>query len=194
MVAILSPDAVPKVRMTVDEYLPADLPEGYRYELVNGVVEMSPPPSPEHEYVLYRLIQLLDRYEARYPGVFALLSPNAGVVVPGTESVREPDLALYRGAPSTVAGHSAWKDATPFLVVEVVSIRQARRDYEDKREDYLHAGVEEYWIVDPHKECLTVLTREGPQWNERVFTEADSYRPAILPEFELPVRLVLKGT
>jgi hypothetical protein len=38
-----------------------------------------------------------------------------------------------------------------------------------------------------------VLAREGSQWRETVFTEADTHRPAVLAEFELPVRFVLQG-
>ncbi|MGB9626396.1 MAG: Uma2 family endonuclease [Phycisphaerae bacterium] len=192
MVAILSPDAVSKVRMTADEYFQAELPEGYRYELVEGVVEISPPPGTQHDDGLERLAELLFDYRKAHPGSIAKIGLKAGVVIPGKETVREPDLCVYRHWPKNARGFEVWKERTPLVVIEAVSVGQARRDSEDKREDYLQAGVEEYWILDPHKECVRVLAREGSQWRETVFTEADTYRPAALPEFELPVRLVLK--
>jgi Uma2 family endonuclease len=179
--------------MTVDEYLPADLPEGYRYELVNGVVEMSPPPNPIHDTPLQRVTRLLHQYDFAYPGTIAYMTPNAGVVVPDEDTVREPEFALYREWPGDVDSFEVCKEYVPFLVIEVVSRGQGRRDYEDKRKDYLKAGVDEYWIIDPHKRRVTVLTRRGRAWRERTFSPEDTYSPKILPQFELPVRLVLTG-
>jgi Uma2 family endonuclease len=136
MVAILSPDAVSKVRMTVDEYLPADLPEGYRYELVNGVVEMSRIPGPAHDNPLARLTKLVYRYHIAKPHVIGHITLNGGVVIPGEDTVREPDLALYRTWPGDTESYEVWKQYVPFVVAEVVARGQSRRDYEDKRDDY----------------------------------------------------------
>ena len=43
------------------------------------------------------------------------------------------------------------------LVVEVVSPDDPERDYRDKRNEYAHAGIAEYWIVDPQQKLVTVL-------------------------------------
>ena len=50
----------------------------------------------------------------------------------------------------------------PDLVIEVVSAgpESEKRDYEMKRRDYAGAGIDEYWIVDPQKRRITVLTLE----------------------------------
>jgi Uma2 family endonuclease len=193
MVAILSPEVLPMVRMTVDEYMPADLPEGYRYELVKGVVQMAPFPAVEHDDVLGRPIDCLYRYRSDDPGRIAKMTTRGGLLVPGEETVREPDLCVYRTWPRNARGYQVWKELVPFLVVEVVSPGQGQRDYEDKREDYWEAGVEEYWFLDPHREEFTALTRQGEDWRERTFDVSATYRPEILPEFELPVGFVLKG-
>jgi Uma2 family endonuclease len=37
------------------------------------------------------------------------------------------------------------------LVVEIVSLSTSRRDYVQKRQLYVDAGVAEYWIVDPER-------------------------------------------
>jgi len=193
MVVILSPQAIPMVRMTGDEYMPADLPEGYRYELVKGVVQMAPFPAVEHDDVLGRLIDCLYRYREVHPGVVAKITTRGGVLIPGEETVREPDLCAYRKWPENARGYQAWKEFVPFLVVEVVSPGQGHRDYEEKRDDYLKAGVEEYWIFDPHREEFTALTRQGQPWCEQTFFASGAYRPAVLPQFELPIGFVLKG-
>jgi Uma2 family endonuclease len=45
------------------------------------------------------------------------------------------------------------------LAIEVVSEGRAARDrdYRTKRREYARAGIPEYWIVDPEKECIVVL-------------------------------------
>jgi len=78
MVAILSPDAVSNVRMTADGYFQADLPEGYRYELVEAVVEMSPRPGTRHDDVLERLAELLCDYCRFRFERFARFQPRRG--------------------------------------------------------------------------------------------------------------------
>jgi Uma2 family endonuclease len=49
-----------------------------------------------------------------------------------------------------------WAD----LVIEVVSgaAEDRRRDLITKRREYAQAGINEYWIVDPAEEIVTVLT------------------------------------
>jgi Uma2 family endonuclease len=54
--------------------------------------------------------------------------------------------------------HGKWDDApTPILVVELLSPHTRRRDREDKRDYYLNAGVDEYWIVDPDRDEITTI-------------------------------------
>lgn len=94
MVAILNPDILPDVRMTIDEYLSADLPEGHRYELVGGVVMMSPIPDPSHDLVVAAFNSHFVLYCARRPGIVAHVSQRSGVLIPTRRTVREPDLGL----------------------------------------------------------------------------------------------------
>ena len=44
------------------------------------------------------------------------------------------------------------------LAVEVVSPTSSSRDHVSKRHEYAAAGIRHYWIVDPDKRTLTVLT------------------------------------
>jgi Uma2 family endonuclease len=167
MVAILTPDAVPAVRFTVDEYLTADLPEGFDYELVNGVIVMSPKPGGEHDDVLELLGEAFSAYRRVHPGRIAKVSGGATVVIPGSDTAREPDLAVYTEWERGRRDFGVWRDYTPVLVIEVVSPDQERRDYHEKRKDYWKAGVREYWIVDPSGEAVTVLVRGAKAWRQR---------------------------
>jgi Uma2 family endonuclease len=52
-----------------------------------------------------------------------------------------------------------WSVWIPEIVVEVVSPSSAKRDYHDKPSEYLSFGIDEYWIVDPAKQRMTVNRR-----------------------------------
>lgn len=187
MVAILNPDILPDVRMTIEEYLSADLPEGHRYELVGGVVMMSPIPDPAHDLVVAALNAHFVLYCARRPGIVEHISQRCGVTIPTCRTVREPDLGVYSPDASPGRSGRTWRNATPMLVVEVISPGQEDRDYADKRRDYWDAGVSEYWIADPVRKTLTVLTRNRMDWAETVFAIGDTYQPAQLPGLDIPL-------
>jgi len=192
MVMVLTPEAIPSLRMTVDEFLEADLPEGFRYELVDGEVVMSPVPNLEHDLVVDALTDILGDFKRRHKGSVRLLSLNARVPVPGSARVRHPDLALYAPWKGSPRGGVAWKRITPFLVIEVVSPGQGRRDYEEKPPDYLKAGIEEYWIVDPEAATVTVLRRGKSRWQRRVYNVGDSFETECLPRLTVEVAAILE--
>jgi len=185
MVAVLSTDAIPQIRMNVDEYLTAILPEGFRYELVEGVVEMSPVPELPHDVIIDRLVVILTRYRLKASTRISHLSQRAAVTNPARQTAREPDLAAYAPAEIDATGKKGWKDMTPLLVVEVVSQGQESRDYVEKRRDYWDAGVGEYWIVDPQLRKMTVLTRAATDWIEQTFDADAVYSPAQFPGLEV---------
>ena len=141
MVVILSEDAIPAVRMSVDEYLEADLPEGHRYELVDGVVEITPTPDPLHDSVVGVLSEAFILFRRAHASMIAHISQRAAVTSPVRATVRGPDLALYRQWDRHRRDVGAWKELTPFLVVEVISPGQRQRDLVEKRDDYWAAGI-----------------------------------------------------
>src|SRR5262249_50543133 len=81
----------------------------------------------------------------------------------------------------------------PSIVVEFVSKRRrdAVRDYEAKRDEYLAAGVREYWVIDRFRRLMTVYRRgvAGPTCD--IVTESQTYRTDLLPGFVLPLSRVL---
>jgi len=191
MVAILSADALPGIRLTVEEYLQADLPEGQHYELVNGVVEITPVPAPPHDASLDALLEALYAYRRDHPDLVAHVGARAEVPVPGHATVRQPDLAVYQEWETAGQDQTAWKDVTPLWIAEIISPGQEKRDYQDKRRDYWLAGISEYWIIDRQVRRVTVLSRGDADWIETVFPEDREARSQALPGFTTPVaRLV----
>ena len=89
---------------------------------------------------------------------------------------------VLRGAPKDWRGRRL-----PALAAEVVSCGSVERDYETKREEYLAYGLLEYWIVDPLKRQVTVLTRRGDAWDEAVFRDEQLIGSLVLPGFTTTV-------
>jgi Uma2 family endonuclease len=166
-------------KMTLEEFREAEEEDGYRYELARGVLEVSEVPNDPHGMVVANLYDGISRYRRDHPGV--ILRYGGGnefrFWLPHMISGRNPDLGVVlRGAPNDWRGRRL-----PALAAEVVSRGSVNRDYEVKREEYLAYGLLEYWIVDPLKRIVTVLTRHGDTWDEAVFRDEQVIVSLVLP-------------
>jgi Uma2 family endonuclease len=171
--------------MSLEEFREAEEVAGYRYELARGVLESSEVPDDPHGVVVCNLYRAVTRFDIQQPGViFRFGGGNEfRFWLPQMISGRNPDLGVVlRGAPKDWRGRRL-----PALAAEVVSAGSIKRDYEVKREEYLAYGLLEYWIVDPFKRVVTVLTRRGDTWNEEVFRDGQIIGSLVLPGFATTV-------
>jgi Uma2 family endonuclease len=171
-------------RMTLDEFVDADFEEGWLYELARGVIVVTEVPGLNHGRIVGRVTRLFITYEIHHPDV---INYRAGgecrLRLPGMQSDRHPDQAIYLDPPPE--GPNLWAHWVPHIVVEVVSPGGEDRDYVEKREEYLRAGVGEYWILDPTTRIMHVLRRAGDVWDE-VRVPADGlYQTHLLPGLEV---------
>ncbi len=171
--------------MTLEEFLEAEETEGYRYELARGVLEVSEVPDDPHGDVVCNLYRAVARYDAQHPGVIRRFGGGNEFRfwLPGMISGRNPDLGVVlHGAPKDWRGRRI-----PSLASEVVSRRSVRRDYVTKREEYLAYGLDEYWIVNPLKRQVAVLSRRGDTWHEALFRDDQVIVSLVLPGFATTV-------
>ena len=142
-------------------------------EWTDGCIEVLPMPTDEHQSIAAYLYKRLDAFALEHGGK-VLFAPLRLRIREG--AFREPDLLLVRDARDTRRRNRFWLGAD--LTVEIVSPDDPKRDIVDKRRDYAEAGIQEYWIVDPRTETVTVLALEGAAYVEHgVFTrgtQADS--------------------
>src|SRR5262249_7526515 len=135
--------------MTLEEFMEAEVEEGYRYELARGVLEVSEVPDDPHGVIVWIILQLIARYAQEHPGVIYRAGGGSEfrLWLPGMISGRNPDVAVTRlNTPKDLRGRRP-----PAMAFEVVSegSRARERDYAVKRTEYLAYGLREYWIVDP---------------------------------------------
>lgn len=173
------------ILMTPREFDRADFEDGWRYELINGVLVVSPPPLRNERDPNGELEYWLRRYQADHPLGRTLDLTLAGETVRTRVGRRRADRVIW-------AGLGRQPDAetdVPTIDIEYVSIgkRDWLRDYEEKRREYLALGVAEYWVIDRFRRTMTVYRNPPRLPAEQVITEAGVYRTDLLPGFELPL-------
>ena len=117
-------------------------PEGFKAELIGGVVHVASPVGVLHNDHHFLTTTWLGNYAGATPGVGGLLD---GTVILGDESEAQPDGGLrYEEGTSRVAGNRY--AGPPELVVEI-SDSTVVHDLFDKRADYDRHGVAEYLVL-----------------------------------------------
>ncbi len=172
-------------RMRLEDFDRAEIREGFLYELSRGVITVSDVPNDRHFAQIDVLRDQVHIYRVTHPGIIHRIGSGADckISLVELESERHPDLAIYKTA--RPLGEDFWSRWIPEIVIEVVSPGSERRDYEEKREEYLAFGVREYWIIDAERQEVLVLRRRGKRWSERVLGRNDVYQTPLLPGFEL---------
>ncbi len=133
--------AVTLRRFTVDQ-LNAFPDDGNRYELLDGVLFVTPAPGLAHQIVATRLAAILHAFLEELPGVF-VAAPGVVELRPGVRM--EPDVLVGRLPRSG----SRWANVPDhWLAVEVSGADSRVHDREYKRDAYLEIGVREVWLVD----------------------------------------------
>ncbi|MHB8463839.1 MAG: Uma2 family endonuclease [Acidimicrobiales bacterium] len=131
-----------------------DIPsDGRRWELLDGVLHVTPPPSVAHQAAVGNLHLALRAM--RPAGVAVFVAPLA--YRPSADVNVEPDLLV-------VDAHVVMLQRavdTPYLVVEVLSPSTRADDLGSKRILYERLGVPNYWVVDPLKLTMLVLTLDA---------------------------------
>lgn len=158
--------------------------DGHRYELIDGVLLVSPSPRIVHQVCVLALARLF--HAARRDGDLVIVGPFDYVV--SRHTVLVPDLLVARRVDVTDANISV----PPLVVVEVVSPSSRRTDPGSKLLAYQDAGVGSYWIVDPVVPSIRVFGLDGDRYRElaRVVGDDDLVVDDPFPVRVVPARLL----
>jgi Uma2 family endonuclease len=128
--------------------------DGRRYELLDGVLLVSPRPANAHQWVAATLREILQH--ACPAGLVAL--PEPAMQVSGDTEL-DPDIVVVRDSALAAAKITE----PPLLVVEVQSPSTALIDRNSKKAAYERSGVPSYWLVvpDPGEPSLTAFELVG---------------------------------
>lgn len=172
--------------MTPEEFDTAeDWDDLYVYELIHGVLVVTPPPAEGERGPNELLGFSLFLYRRDHPQGAALDYTLTEHTVCTAGNRRRADRVIWAGLGRTP---NVRRDL-PAIVVEFVSPgrRSRQRDYRVKRDEYREAGIAEYWVIDRFRRLLTVFRQSTAAAPELVVREGEVYTTPLLPGFELPL-------
>lgn len=132
--------------------------DGHRYELLDGVLIVSPAPRRLHQRAVGRLFLALNEV---CPSELELLFAPFDVVL-ADDTVIQPDLVI--------APRDAYTDrelpAAPLLAIEVLSPSTRGIDLLLKKDRLRRADCRHYWVVDPDEPSIIAWALDGDDYRE----------------------------
>jgi Uma2 family endonuclease len=148
--------------MTADELLHVNIP-GKQVELVRGVLVVREPPGFQHGEIMLRLgARLLQHVDAHDLGLVVVGDPGFKLTT-DPDTVRGPDVAFIRRERAPHPTPVGFAAVPPDLVVEIRSPSDRPGDILGKVGDWLSAGTQLVWVIDPTHHVAQVYRRDETQ-------------------------------
>ncbi|WKX71273.1 Uma2 family endonuclease [Streptomyces sp. XD-27] len=174
-------------QILLEDFLALETPEGFKAELIEGEIVVSPTPDGDHEDHISTITRQVLRNSATdmdASGTKGLLLPRGGLC-PKNHAIPDitfapRDLRLFRGAPS-------WMPCDGVAMVAEVTSSKPERDRIAKRHCYARGGIPLYLLVDREEGMVTLLSEPASEDYTEVHSAAFG-KTITLPEpfaFEL---------
>ncbi|MFI6929357.1 Uma2 family endonuclease [Streptomyces sp. NPDC050287] len=147
-----------QAEVLLEGFLALDTPEGFRAELIEGEIVVTPPPDGDHEDYIELIVNQVyrrSRTDMQFSGNKGLKLKSGGgcpkdhVIPDGTFAPRA--LRLYRGADS-------WMPCDGVAMVLEVTSTRPKADREAKRRCYARGGIPLYLLVDREASSTTLFS------------------------------------
>ncbi len=167
------------------------LPEdGKRYEIIEGDLYEMPAPSWDHQVIIVNLLLLLAPVIQSLGG--RILIAPLDVFFEGANPVQPDILAILPGWQGALPQRGP--QGAPDLLIEVLSPSNRGHDLLTKRALYARAGVREYWIVDPARQTVDILTLDRDALHSvQTASGADAAISPLLEGIAFPVTAIFAG-
>lgn len=155
--------------VVLEGFLALETPEGFRAELIDDEIVLTPPPDGDHEDYLSLIVsQVINKgaVDMDFSGNKGLKVPRGGLcvrnhVIPDATFV-PTERRLFRGADS-------WMPCEGVSMVVEVTSTKPDRDRTAKRHCYARGGVPLYLLVDREKSDVTLFSDpEGADYRQHV--------------------------
>ncbi|MER5642620.1 Uma2 family endonuclease [Kitasatospora sp. NPDC002227] len=144
----------------LEAFLALDTPEGFKAELIEGEIVVTPPPDGDHETAIGWIIKRI----MRLCGDDIHVAGTKGLVLASDRYI--PDLTFYwEGA---FEGQPSWMVPNGVVMVVEVTSGRANKDREAKRRGYASAEVPLYLLVDRQRN--EVVLHSEPQQGDYLAT------------------------
>lgn len=160
-----APSFLPYGRPLTREDLDAMPDDGHRYELIDGLLIVTPAPSLRHQDAVLNLAIAL---KSAAPEPLKVLVAPFDVALAG-DTVMQPDVLLAPRADFTAKN----LPTAPLLAVEVLSPSTRGYDLLLKKERMQRAGCAHYWVVDPQEPSITAWSLSNDAYVETAHAAGD---------------------
>jgi Uma2 family endonuclease len=142
--------------MTAEELL-AMPKDGFRYELLKGELKKMSPAGFDHGAVGMSLSMLLAQYVKAHNLGVVCMAKTGFKIAANPDTVLAPDVSFVRRQRIPQSGRpKAFWPGAPDLAVEVVSPGDTKREVAEKVQDWLKAGSDAVWVVNPKNRTVTI--------------------------------------
>jgi Uma2 family endonuclease len=178
-------------KFTVEEFfaLIERRPEEERWQLIDGVAMMMPPPTLVHQRIAANLaLELNTHFRAHQPQLFAF--QEVGLIVPEAELFRpEADVAVL----DAMADYESYANSF-YFVAEVLSDSNTDKDIAVKRQRYLQHPDNLYFALIDQKRVRAELLGRAAGWQPVVLEKLEALLD--IPEwgFSVPLAALYRGT
>lgn len=170
--------------MTAEELLIA--PNLGRCELVRNEVVHLPYSSVTRGICASKVVCLLGSFVSKHSLGVTLGASTGFHIFHNPDTVRAPDVAFVTNDRIPFPFPVGFFPGPPDIAVEVLSPGDRVSEVNDKTRDWLAAGCQEVWNVDPQMQTITVHRADG---TIRLLTSADVLEsPNLLKEFRLELK------
>jgi Uma2 family endonuclease len=176
-----------RIKFTYEDYI--HLPDdGKRYQIIEGEIYMTPAPIPYHQSILINLLILLRDFAENYKLGKIYCAPCD--VILSDENIVQPDIFFISKEREYIITEKNIQGA-PDLVVEILSPSTAMLDKTLKIKLYEKFKVKEYWLADPGKREMEVLTLKGKSFESvGVFKGEESFESPLLKGLRVHLRSI----
>lgn len=141
-------------KVSIRDYLSYEAPEGYRHELIEGEIVLSPEPKPLHEDICRNLVCEL---ETALAGSGFLVRTRTNAILHADESMPSPDVfVIDKTRWMNARDNDAYPEGSPQLPVEVYLPADRPSILRKKISLYLKNGALAVWVVYPKSRTITV--------------------------------------
>ncbi|MFE2627196.1 Uma2 family endonuclease [Streptomyces sp. NPDC059374] len=163
----------------LEGFLALDTPEGFRAELVEGEIVVTPPPDGDHEKYISRIVRQVIRHSRTDMDV----SGNKGLRLKSGDSCPKnhvvPDVTFAPMEADLFGGAESWMPCDGVAMVLEVTSTKPQADREAKRRCYARGGVPLYLLLDRDTAQITLFSSP----------EKDDYREHCTRPFGKPLTL-----
>lgn len=137
---------------TIEDYLA--LPDDQRVELIDGYFYDMAAPTTLHQRIAGEIHRQIANYILDQEGGCTVFVAPVDVQLDNDEhTMVQPDVLIVCNPDQIIRSNIL---GAPDFVLEVISPGTKRKDYTLKLQKYEHAGVREYWLVDPYQKMVLV--------------------------------------